>query len=87
MTIKPKAADNGVHIGDDIAHALQRSSFVDAGNVKVSSKGGRIHLTGTFHGLHDRLVDANIAWSAEHRHDVMRTRSQSGVPTHQISGC
>ena len=66
MTIRPvaKSDESADHVSDRIMLALQRSWFVDAEHIKVSAKGGRVHLTGTVHSPHDRLVAASTAWSA-----------------------
>ena len=59
-----RAHVNAPKIGDDIMHALHRSWFFDANNVKVSAVGGKIKLTGTVRSPHERQVAASTAWAA-----------------------
>jgi len=60
-TIKP-TVDTG-NIGRDITHALHRS-WADPRTVRVSAEGWRVHLTGTVHSAHDRVIAGQTAWSA-----------------------
>ena len=62
ITIKPRV-DAG-DISDNIMHALHRSWFFDPQTIKVSAKGGLVHLTGSVQLPHDRQLASITAWSA-----------------------
>jgi osmotically-inducible protein OsmY len=51
-------------ISEDISHALHRAWLFDSKTIKVSAKGGHIHLTGTVRSPHERQVAAATAWAA-----------------------
>lgn len=59
-----KVRPNTETISDDIMHALHRSWLFDENTVKVSAKGGRVHLTGSVDSWLDRQTAASTAWSA-----------------------
>ena len=69
--IKVKSRVDTSTLSDDIAHALHRSWFFDASNLKVTAQGGRVHLTGTVCSPHDRQSAAATAWAAPGATDVI----------------
>jgi osmotically-inducible protein OsmY len=58
-----KAHPDSMTISEDIRHALHRSWMFDE-NIKVSSTGGKVHLTGNVENWHDRELAAATAWAA-----------------------
>lgn len=65
-----KARVDSENISDNIMHAMHRSWFFDPKTINVSAKGGKVHLTGTAHSMHDRQVAAATAWTASGVTDV-----------------
>lgn len=61
ITVKPRL--NSFTIGDDIRMALHRSWLFDD-NIKVSTEGGHVHLTGEVDTWRDRELAAATAWAA-----------------------
>lgn len=62
--ISLKVRPNTSTITDNILHALHRSWFFDADQIKVSTDGGEVHLTGTVDSWADRQTAASTAWAA-----------------------
>ena len=55
---------NTENLSNDISLALNRSWFFDLDEIKVTAEGGKVRLSGTVGSPHERLVAANVAWSA-----------------------
>jgi osmotically-inducible protein OsmY len=68
ISIKPRV--NVGNLSDDIMHALHRSWFFDPQTIKVTARGGKVHLTGTAASVHDRQLAAATAWAAPGVTDV-----------------
>ena len=68
ITIKPSV--DATNLGDDIQHALHRSTFFDPMTVGVTVLDGHIRLTGSVRTWHDRQVAAETAWAAPGAMDV-----------------
>lgn len=61
ITVAPRP--NTAKIEKDIEHALHRSWYA-TDHIKVTAKGGEVHLTGRANSLSDRNRAAMTAWSA-----------------------
>jgi osmotically-inducible protein OsmY len=62
ITIRPWV--NTENLCNDISLALNRSWYFDQTEIKVTAAGGKIRLSGTVRSPHERLLAANVAWSA-----------------------
>ncbi len=61
ILVKPRPDTSKIE--DDIQHAMQRSWYSND-HVKVSAKGGEVHLTGRANSWYDRNRASMTAWSA-----------------------
>ena len=68
--ISIKSTVNTANIEKDIQKALNRMWFYEPNDVKVTAKGGKVHLTGTVRSWYDCQLSAATAWAAPGVTDV-----------------